>query len=264
MAVGSMIFGSTSWGEDVRNSKHNLVTNSNINAIGTTEVCIFCHTPHGSNTNAPDAAPLWNRDLSTATYQMYTSPNFDGVGIGDAPKGVSLACLSCHDGTVAFDALHNFPGSGSVDKIDFTGPYVDSTNNTFKEGVFPPDPFPNLGPDLRNDHPISMEIPCTKDPQFDGVCANLDGAALGAGKVSFLTRNPTTNPLPGDPRNRLRAYPSVKGKAFIECASCHNPHIGTSESTRFLRLASWDPTDPAYSDTDRNSGSLICLSCHEK
>src|SRR3972149_12104353 len=37
----------TSTAEDVRNSKHNLTSNVT-QALGTTEVCIFCHTPHGS------------------------------------------------------------------------------------------------------------------------------------------------------------------------------------------------------------------------
>src|SRR3989304_10025718 len=58
----------TSTAEDVRNSKHNLSTNPNINAEGTSEVCVFCHTPHGGDTTVGGgAAPIWNRPPAVAT-----------------------------------------------------------------------------------------------------------------------------------------------------------------------------------------------------
>ena len=273
----------TSTAEDVRLSKHNLTTNI-VQATGTTEVCVFCHTPHGGATVAEGAAPLWNRNLTSdadkLTYKMYTSPNFDGTGMNAGPdtgkpKGVSIACLSCHDGTVAFDSLLNFPGSGSPSNTDpgNVNNIILPTGVTDFDSIAGTTPYPNLGVDLSNDHPISMEIPCATDPQFSGICTNLGfgspgGIDLGT-KVAFLVRDTTkqpASPLYSDARNKLRAYPSVAGKAYIECASCHNPHIGTAESSRFLRLASYDPGGPSspFSTTDRNAGSLICLSCHEK
>jgi len=270
--VAIVAFLNSTWAaEDVKNSKHNLSTNPNILAQGTTEVCVFCHTPHGGRTDvAGGAAPLWNRNLSTATYTMYTSPNFEAQGTTGKPEGVSVACLSCHDGTVAFDSLINFGGSGSTDNITgFNGPYVD-TDGTFKEGTFPPDPFPNLGTNLSNDHPISMEIPCGVDPQFNEICANLDTTRLAAGKVAFIHRGPAST-LPDDIRDRIRAYPTVAGKPYIECASCHNPH--ENSSSRFLRYPSVKGTaDEALITSspidgkpeNRNAGSLLCLSCHQK
>ena len=33
------------------------------------EVCVYCHTPHGANSNV--AAPLWNRTMKATTYQTY-------------------------------------------------------------------------------------------------------------------------------------------------------------------------------------------------
>ena len=254
--------------EDVRNSKHNLVANTNIGASGTTEVCVFCHTPHGGTTTvAGGAAPLWNRNLSQATYIPYDSPNFDAAGdTPGIPKGVSVACLSCHDGTVGFDSLINFGGSGSVDTINFTGDYVDKDgDNSFKEGA-PYEPFPNLGTNLSNDHPISMEIPPT-DPQFTEIIANLDNGELGINHISPLRRGADST-LPADKRDRVRAYPTVLGKAYIECASCHNPHENTS--TRFLRYPSFVGTTEegqigaGVLNADRNAGSLLCLTCHQK
>ena len=283
--------------ENVRNSKHNLSLNPNIAAQGTTEVCIFCHTPHGGAYVADGAAPIWNRDLTyqgSQTYTMYESPNFDNVGTTGKPQGVSLACLSCHDGAITFDALLNFPGSGSTDGITFTDHDNVSGGKMVNKGT---NLFPMLGTDLSNDHPVSMEIPCTKDPQFDKtvsgstenqICNNMNQGELDAGRISPLYRGAVATVLPQDKRDQLRAYPTVAGKAYIECASCHNPHEennavtnadGTvtilagfalpARDTRFLRYPSFVgalPSGISASDLDlnRNMGSLLCLSCHQK
>ncbi|MDH4229775.1 MAG: hypothetical protein OEW11_08550 [Nitrospirota bacterium] len=100
--------------EDVKNTKHNFFRNPDIMvptaAAPTTEICVFCHTPHGGRTDNA-AAPLWNRALpASAGYTLYSSPNFNATAL--QPQGVSLACLSCHDGTIGIDALINAPGSG--------------------------------------------------------------------------------------------------------------------------------------------------------
>src|SRR5262245_37872658 len=153
--------------EDVRHTKHNLIANPDIQAmdgaaareqpVGTDgatlflnqEVCIFCHTPHGGIAEVKGlagAAPLWNRRLPTDTsFTPYSSQNFDGLdalGTPGRPKGVSLACLSCHDGAVAFDALINASGSGGFSRnnkittgpggsigLNFGGLAVDGTNS---------------------------------------------------------------------------------------------------------------------------------------
>lgn len=277
LALGTYI--NSQAAEDVRNSKHNLsasrTIDNNVKFSDTTEVCVFCHTPHGGRTDvAGNAAPIWNRASSTSTYpQYYQSPNFDAAGTTPGiPKGVSVACLSCHDGTVAFDALINLPGRGGYQTATpasagwnaGTSALVDTADNTFNETTAVP--FPNVGEDLRNDHPISMEIPST-DPQFSEILANLNTAELTAGHVSPLYRGASST-LPTDKRDRIRAYPTEAGKAYIECASCHNPHENTS--TRFLRYPSFVGTaeETAIGATvlngDRNAGSLLCLSCHQK
>ena len=94
-------------------SKHNLSSTqpvgTNIFTSATTEVCVFCHTPHGGTADAP----LWNRAMATpGTYTPYTSSTLDTT-VGQ-PDGISLACLSCHDGTIALDALRNQTGSGAI------------------------------------------------------------------------------------------------------------------------------------------------------
>ena len=151
IAIASHI---VSLSEDVIRTKHNLIANPDIQAVGTTDVCVFCHTPHGGSRVDPDSsAPLWNRMLPDETgFSMYsgsTSPHFEASNSGFSPKGVSLACLSCHDGTIALDALVNAPGSGgfqpanlqpgigpgvSTPDISFIGTGIVDTDSTLREG----------------------------------------------------------------------------------------------------------------------------------
>ena len=298
--------------ENVGNTKHNLGSALQTDlvgvgtVIGTSEVCVFCHTPHGGRDDvAGGGAPLWNRALPTGTFTNYTSPNFDNdYGGGSAgPKGVSLACLSCHDGTIALDALINAPGSGGFDvnnrsgtsprsslAITFTGAGTDI--DKLKGGERPSTaagggflgglndfvnpvggagmaPFPNLGSDLTDDHPISMRMPGA-DLQFKEALAGLTASA--GGNVKYVKRGSAQ--LPTDSRDRIRLYNSDATTVdWVECASCHNPH---TPRTTFLRLPSL-PTAaggterPAYAATtgrdlnhEPNQGSLICFTCHEK
>ena len=103
----------------VKDTKHNLSATAITNPIraaagGTTEICVFCHTPHGASTSGQ----LWNRALSTATYTPYTSDYLTGLGYPTAALGnSSRLCLSCHDGTVALGSVFNTPGSGTTGSI---------------------------------------------------------------------------------------------------------------------------------------------------
>ncbi len=92
-------------------------------------ICVVCHATHDGN--LVSNAPLWNHDTSVGPWTMYTSPTIDGT-IDASPSGVSLLCLSCHDGTVAVDS---FGGA---------------TGTTFVTGA------ELVGTDLANDHPISI------------------------------------------------------------------------------------------------------------
>ncbi len=72
----------------------------------TGEICIVCHTPHHADVSVTNA-PMWNHDVSTATYTLYSSSTLDATDLGQ-PDANSKLCLSCHDGTVAVD---NFGGA---------------------------------------------------------------------------------------------------------------------------------------------------------
>jgi predicted CXXCH cytochrome family protein len=130
----------TAFGQaDMVNTPHDLVggganTFITITTTPATDLCQICHVPHASQTtgNTPEV-PLWNHTLSSASYSMYTSGTIGTIKA--SPQGVSAACLSCHDGSVALDALGGAAGT-AADTITGTA---------------------WLGTDLRDDHPISVK-----------------------------------------------------------------------------------------------------------
>jgi predicted CXXCH cytochrome family protein len=89
---------------------------NNVAVVGTNQICVFCHTPHGFN--PVPSGPLWNKRVSASTvYTVYNAgSNSSSTLDADIPQigSVSLACLSCHDGTQAMDSMINGPGSGGM------------------------------------------------------------------------------------------------------------------------------------------------------
>ena len=64
---------------DIRSTKHNLSSaghGSSKQAAEAEQVCIFCHTPFGSDSKA--ATPLWNKSLpGTTSFAIFnTTPTF--------------------------------------------------------------------------------------------------------------------------------------------------------------------------------------------
>lgn len=169
----------------IAQTKHNLgsaQTTGNY-TDATTEICIFCHTPHGAN-QATAQVPLWNRVMSTTLYSKYSTLGTTSFDAAEGAIGsVSLACLSCHDGTQAMDAMVNTPGAGSrIPGVSvgmagglqanlsagsqgnpggWTESNVMSTlGGTNQQGLNDNGNHGDviyLGTDLRNDHPISMQ-----------------------------------------------------------------------------------------------------------
>lgn len=128
-----------------------------------TEVCVYCHTPHNANTQA---APLWNRLNSTGpNYNLYLSSTLDTPSV--QPVGISQACLSCHDGVMAFNALTN---GGAADAAALA-------DNTAKMGEAGYDTVNSLINDLSNQHPVSITLPVTGE--FE-TAATINGVVGGA------------------------------------------------------------------------------------
>jgi len=122
------------------------------------QLCLPCHTPHEADTTVPDA-PLWNHQISTATYTLYSSPTLDVTP--EQPLGPSKLCLSCHDGTVAVDS---FGGN---------------TGNEYISG------HGLIGTDLSDDHPISIKWRHQTDLPHQGCgnCHNTHGGGGGGGSL---------------------------------------------------------------------------------
>lgn len=216
----------------IETSPHDFSTNSwNSSRKG---VCSTCHSAH--NTDAAQIAPLWNHGTSTAAFVPYTSPTMHAT-VGN-PDGASLACLSCHDGTVAV----NQSMSGS-----FTGGTAAMI-----------DPSAQIGPDLHTTHPVSFT--------YDAALAIADGGL----------EDPTVYKI-GDPKTALTystapvpaswSGTSLTGKTIdqallfnhkMQCSSCHDVHKmeGSAPSSGILvRISSTDAG---------GKGSTLCRTCHIK
>ncbi|VAX21827.1 Cytochrome c family protein [hydrothermal vent metagenome] len=245
------------------------------------EVCVYCHTPHGSNSTIN--APLWNRTNKTTTYTLYSKQLTSGQ-TPTQPGLNSLTCLSCHDGTVAIDSIINMPttqttaygGNYSAGQettqnntfLDawtnpsgiavndhgtlwnsasgyFSGPYNCNRCHTQGNVWGIPDFAPFLvGTDLSNDHPVGVQLPDPAVYDFNAT-TGIDGS------LKFYDTN--TNGRADT--NEVRLYDTGDGYE-VECASCHDPHGAPSAGPGSARIASFLRVD--------NTGSTLCLTCHDK
>lgn len=271
LAVVPLIFSGQSMAA-VLGGVHDMSTGSSGSAVtGTTadddQVCVFCHTPHDSATTALQVIPLWNRTTTATVFTGATKYADNGSGtLSGTPLdlsiaaggGVSLACLSCHDGTQAMSALINIPGSGDSwavatyqDNATATGSM--NTGTGILQGVV------NLGTDLSNDHPIGIQY-------GGGGCTSAADCAAGAltdtaMKGAYLSGTQHWVDVDG-----LLSYSAADviplfdrdfggtDMPSVECASCHDVHAATANSQiagqMLLRVSSAD--------------SAICTSCHVK
>jgi len=172
----------------------------------TGRICVVCHTPH----NAPSAlVPLWNHDTTATTaFTLYSSSTLDAVP--GQPEGVSKACLSCHDGTVA---LNSFGGNENAAGVAYSGSDVKVTGDH------------DLGTNLSNDHPISFT--------YDAALATTDGGLA--------------TPVSTKAVDAAGEVPLFSSK--VECSSCHDVHDAAGNAD-LLVIA--------------NTGSALCLTCHNK
>lgn len=197
---------------------------------GTSNPCVFCHTPHHANSTSGGKTYLWNKALPSQAFLTYTSDTLK-TPLG-APGTMSLLCLSCHDGIGAFNVLlFNYTGNT-------ISPFGAHANRFGDYALGDPQIGPlNIGSaqctgptctggdDLRDDHPIGV---------------NYDTAYTddNAGLKIFASL-----PLP------VQARLNLSGKR-MECTTCHDPHITNTTLTRnnFLVLAT----------------SSLCTGCHIK
>lgn len=215
----------------IANSKHNLSSSGtgSIKSTSETQICVFCHTPHG----ASNLAPLWNRNASAvATYTLYSSPTliallYPGSSSGTPnapvqPTAKSKLCLSCHDGTVALGQVLNRPGSGGAGTIP-------NMQNVSAGGGIPTTQNSNLGgatgADLSNDHPVGYLY----DSSFD---------------AELVVRAwPWNTAVKLEPDTGA----GTRSTGTVQCLTCHDPHDNQNGS--FMRMP---------------NAAALCTFCHTK
>jgi predicted CXXCH cytochrome family protein len=202
-----------------------------------TETCIFCHTPHRASTDSANNlnSRLWNRVVSqrvgAPTYLLFTSTSSSFVS--QNPTGLSLMCLSCHDGVTAIGVsagganalLNSGPGNpqivlgpgvvNAIGDIYYPGSFAGDGPNI--GGMSPGSPWDSGPVDLSNDHPVSFPWSATNG-------------------IPGLIK-PTSGPL--------RLFGLAER---MECSTCHNVH---------------DPSIPPFLAMS-NTNSAMCQACHNK
>jgi predicted CXXCH cytochrome family protein len=206
---------------DVVNSKHNLTPGS-----GQTQVCVFCHTPHGANTGT---TALWNRALPTNAFIWTPIASVNGTNLPATLSDASLKCLSCHDGATALGNVMRDPGGLQTNMTaTLTGTPYDVVGGASNK-------------DLGGNHPVGVPYPNQiASGAYNGVTfASLTGFNAAAGLVGvklYYNANQTT------------------GVLGVECGSCHDPHgiagTGGGNLAKFLRKD--------------NASSALCTTCHSK
>lgn len=225
----------------ITNTKHDLATTQ---SLGTTQKCIFCHTPHNAVLNVP----LWNRLAAPTTFAFYNSPTLTATAQSASitVNSISGLCMSCHDGVSGLGNIKNTTTGAALtgDATALTntvnaalGTIMAGTDNKTRTGA---------GTDLTNDHPVGFdyEQAVAQDTQYgvEGTNAAFSGlhtlADAKAAKVTFYKR------LAG---GATGAGDTGEG-TILECASCHKVH--DDRIAPFLRVS--------------NDTSQLCLACHIK
>jgi predicted CXXCH cytochrome family protein len=155
--------------------------------------CQVCHIPHKAAPYNAANAPLWNHAVATnattkyITYDQAGSATFNALGLGSLTLGSSVACLSCHDGSIAVNQNYGkstFNGNGGIATnvpsfaVETKGGYTGGNN------------------DLTIMHPIGVSYPAAQ------------AAAPGL-----------LNDIPANLSHMLKGPNKT-----MECASCHDIH----------------------------------------
>lgn len=191
-------------------------------------ICVYCHHPHnafaatgnlgsrdGATAGTLEYSPLWNRNMSTTTFTGYDNGVMMGAGSvngtdkrhalnahdaggGTGLGGVSLLCMSCHDGVVAMNAYSQTTGSSLNGGEIATGGAITSTA-VFKG-------------DMNNHHPMG----------FDYVAVQAADAEIAATSVK-MTGNTSIGDL-------------LYNGNQMECVTCHDVHNTANQAgaERFL------------------------------
>lgn len=158
------------------------------------QICQPCHTPHNAQTGVWPTAPLWNHQLSSGPYTLYSSIKTSAGTMGvTAPDGTSQLCLSCHDGSIALGA--------------FGGQNFGGTMAAYNGGLA------SFGTDLSNDHPISVDYNACRTVYNAGGLRNETTYQYSTYDYTTTTWTTTT-----------KYTSSLLKSGKVQCTSCHGAH----------------------------------------
>jgi hypothetical protein len=184
-----------------------------------------------------------NVDTSFVPYESVT---FNSTIAGDALAGPSRLCMSCHDGAIAPDQhygathLGTTPVSGTYASDDFGGIAV------------------GLGGYFGNDHPIGFDV--AESAVDTGIWPD-----TFSGRTWLLAGVPGSVPI----SNGLYDASGIgAGPFYFTCATCHDVHnqenVENSAANGLGDAAHTDDLNFNYFVFAPQSGSQLCLSCHDK
>jgi predicted CXXCH cytochrome family protein len=171
--------------------------------------CQVCHIPHGAAPYSAANGPLWNHTVATnatskyITYDNAGSATFNALTLGSLTLGSSVACLSCHDGSIAVNQIGGkVNGNGNV-ATNVPSWAIKTVNQATGK-------FDGTGFALTQMHPIGVQysVAASKDPDL--------------------------NPVASLPYSRMLRPPN----GTVECSSCHDIHrtIGASATATDLLI----------------------------
>lgn len=240
--LGVLLLVSPAPARSIKQSKHNLSSGSGLGTIkssDTSMICIFCHTSHIDRVSAP----LWNREEGAPVYTLYTSSTMQSLP--GQPDGASKLCLSCHDGTIALGKVRSRSGQFNMLNAAL--------------GKIPPGRSSNLGSDLSDDHPISIEpsMAVSASPELNH--------PLHGDKVKYDKNGKLQCTTCHDPHNDMNQYFLVKANhgAGI-CKTCHQPAGFNGLSIHDTSPNTWNNqnSDPWPHTRFTNVTDNSCMNCH--
>lgn len=178
-------------------------------------------------------APLWNHAASTLagtylTYDKGSSASFNQLGL-TVTLGSSLACLSCHDGSIAANQSY---GSSSINANTTAAVYAPIITTTSTGGT----PTKGIGGNsLEQMHPIGVSYSAAElvDPDLQPAPA-YNAVGVPSTILARMLKGPNQT---------------------VECASCHDIH----------RTSGWTATGASHDDLIVNlDGAQLCETCHNK
>lgn len=256
-AVGSTAPGYVA-GSSIVDSFHNLsltgpgnIKSDSVANGGTTEVCVFCHTPH----NSTRARLLWNK----SDWASYPNQVADFGDNGDAQTNMgtnwnnvtlqpdSMRCLTCHDGSTSVGQVAYAYTQKNGASINYSIPMTgsDQTAGKISNSAFLVGAFTNGAGnrDMSKNHPVSIPY---------GAVGNTYNGIVSAGATA------TDNNFV--PANTVATNALLKGSAGaygVECTSCHDVH-GQGNPTASSTL----PNHLGQMMNVGMDGSNLCLTCH--